>query len=595
MTTNPIRVRSSVIDGFLLPLIQASPGINMDTFLRPRSFLNLVCCHVWWLVVVLCFVLAILLSTNRLFAQSTAPTPAVETHEVQAGETLSMIADSYGITLDELMTENGLTDANEIFIGQVLALPDGAQLQPTPSPLPRHIVQAGETLSQIAEQYDVTLTRLMLFNGISDANAVRVGQELRVPPVLTEETDENSTETNATRPTVATNTETATPVAPATATKEQKPTATVSSTATDTATTDEAIPTQSDDNAAAVQSGAGEIDEASALDLAMIANQIASLNRSYTIRTGDTLGQIALRAGVDQEALRRLNRLDEKDVGRLIAGETLLLPATGDDLRVRQPEQEYVVQAGDSLGTIATHFDLTIADLLAANRITDPDSISIGQHLTIPRPSSSETILASRETKVGPERNGFYYYTVQPGDTLSELARAFNSTKLALLEYNGLPDEQTVYAGLEIRIPFGPPALPDRRPPVPASGTSFLVSLSRQQCWLFHGSSVSESWTCSTGYGEWITRVGTFAVQSKIENAQSSAYRLDMPYWLGIYNVGEFENGIHGLPVDWDTGEKIWEGLIGEPATFGCAMLDDRDAAFLFTTAYIGMPIHVIH
>jgi lipoprotein-anchoring transpeptidase ErfK/SrfK len=68
-----------------------------------------------------------------------------------------------------------------------------------------------------------------------------------------------------------------------------------------------------------------------------------------------------------------------------------------------------------------------------------------------------------------------------------------------------------------------------------------------------------------------------------------------MPYWLGIYNVGDYENGIHGLPVEWDTGKKIWERLIGEPATFGCAMLDDRDAAVLFEMAYIGMPVHVIH
>ncbi|MCB0061767.1 MAG: L,D-transpeptidase, partial [Caldilineaceae bacterium] len=155
--------------------------------------------------------------------------------------------------------------------------------------------------------------------------------------------------------------------------------------------------------------------------------------------------------------------------------------------------------------------------------------------------------------------------------------------------------QETVYTGVEIRVPYGPPTLPNQRPPVPASGSSFLVSLSRQQCWLFHGDRVAYEWTCSTGYGEWITRIGSFAVQSKIENAESSAYRLDMPYWLGIYNVGPFENGIHGLPVDWDTGEKIWEGLIGEPATFGCAMLNDHDAAILFTAAYIGMPIHIMN
>jgi hypothetical protein len=67
-----------------------------------------------------------------------------------------------------------------------------------------------------------------------------------------------------------------------------------------------------------------------------------------------------------------------------------------------------------------------------------------------------------------------------------------------------------------------------------------------------------------------------------------------MPYWLGIYDVGTFENGIHGLPLKWETGEKIWEGLVGQPATFGCAMLDDADAATLFDLAYLGMPVYIV-
>jgi lipoprotein-anchoring transpeptidase ErfK/SrfK len=76
--------------------------------------------------------------------------------------------------------------------------------------------------------------------------------------------------------------------------------------------------------------------------------------------------------------------------------------------------------------------------------------------------------------------------------------------------------------------------------------------------------------------------------------AQSRAYRLDMPYWLGIYDVGSYENGIHGLPIEWSTGEKLWDNLIGQPATFGCAMLMDEDAKTLFDLAYIGMPVHIV-
>jgi len=58
--------------------------------------------------------------------------------------------------------------------------------------------------------------------------------------------------------------------------------------------------------------------------------------------------------------------------------------------------------------------------------------------------------------------------------------------------------------------------------------------------------------------------------------------------------VGTYENGIHGLPIKWDTGQKIWEGLVGQPATFGCAMLNDVDAALLYDLAYLGMPVYIV-
>ena len=552
----------------------------------------------------LIFCLSATISVPRLLAQAEIADETGLIHVVEPGETLSEIAKAYGISLDELMVENGITDADAIYEGQELLLPESAQPQPTPLPLPIHVVQSGETLSEIAQQYTVSLTRLMLVNGIRDANAVYEGQELNIPRPADEEkvaaeqaietlvavadestadesTADESTADEATPTAVATLTPAATATAPATAT----PTiAAAENSAEPTATAGE--------EAEATETPAAE-DENEASEPVDAAARIASLNRSYQVQSGDTFARIALRQGVDAEALRRLNRLRSEDLTDLRIGQILLLPANGTDFQVRKPAKSYVIQGGDSLGSIANQFDLTTADLLTANGIADPDLIAVGQELTIPE--KSKTADATAGTNVGPQRSGFYYYTVQPGETISELAQAFNTSRLAILEYNGLPDEQTIYAGLEIRIPYGPPILPQRRPPVPASGTSFLVSLSRQKCWLFAGDRVAQAWNCSTGYGEWITRVGSFAVQSKIEMAESSAYQLDMPYWLGIYNVGKYENGIHGLPIEWSTGERIWESLVGEPATFGCAMLDDRDAVVLFETAYIGMPIHIIN
>ncbi|MEM7533238.1 MAG: LysM peptidoglycan-binding domain-containing protein [Chloroflexota bacterium] len=343
----------------------------------------------------------------------------------------------------------------------------------------------------------------------------------------------------------------------------------------------------------------------------------ASLNPTYIVQSGDTVGLIALRMGVDAEALRLLNRIAREDVAKLQIGDALLLPATPSELRLsaesRDPipeptatpdtRQTYEVKSGDSLSVIAEQYDVSQDALMKANGIRNANNIYIGQQLVIPEPVAEEETGEEAEdtanepiavAQIGPSASGFHYHTVQSGDTLSEIAEAYDSTTLAIFEFNNLPDQQTVYLGLDLRIPYGPPTLPQRTPPVPISGTSFMVSLSRQQCWVFHGKRVHQEWVCSTGYGEWITRIGTFAVKTKEEIAKSSAYRIDMPYWLGLYDVGEFENGIHGLPVSWDDGEKIWGGLIGQPATFGCAMLDDREAEILFDLSYLGMPIHIV-
>jgi LysM repeat protein len=551
------------------------------------------------------------------------PLIEIPTHTVAAGETLSQIARQYEISTARLMHLNGISDADAIYEGQVLRLPvtineptpeaeaDQAAEAVTATPASEkgvetetptasatanitptaqtttgtaipstHIVQAAETLSEIAQQYGLSLQALMDANGIQNPDAIYVGQELILPGAPT-----------------ATPTDTVTPAPTATdaATPTPEATDTSAPTATEEATATEATPTERAVEETPAETVTPDEDEDENEDedesLSGLA-RITSLNRSYTVRRNDTIGRIAQRLGVDAEALRRINGLESSY--DLIVGDEIIVPATAEDLRVLRPGQEYTVQPGDSLSVIAKEFGLALTDLMAANYIGNPDTIVVGQQLVIPEPPAEEAEQPQETPRVGPVRSGFYYYTVQPGDTPSELAQQFDTTILALLDYNDLPSGEMVYQGVPLRIPYGPPPLPVRLPPSPTSGSSFLVSLSRQECWLFWGKELHRRWRCSTGYGEFVTRTGNFAVQSKIENAKSNAYQLDMPYWLGIYNVGNYENGIHGLPVSWKTGKKIWTSLIGQPATFGCAMLGDEDAAELFEIAYIGMPVYIV-
>ena len=509
------------------------------------------------------------------------PTARPESHTVLAGETLSQIAERYDLDVTTLMAINRISNPHAIYRGQVLELTADEPTPEPPTPTPAsthtrqaatatptattkettHTVQAGETLSQIAEAHDVDMQTLMRLNGISNPNAIYRGQVLSL---TAEETDDQLAESEPTA--------TRTPTRRATSTPTEERAA-----GTPTATLNP-LPTVT----------------LSPVELNLVegppSDIIASLNATYTVRSGDTLERIALRMGVDLDALRRLNRLDMGSASWLSVGGILLLPATGSELRLMRDEEEYVVQPGDSLGVIAEAYDLSVTQLMQANFLANANAIYPGQSLTIPGKLATTT---KTDLRIGPVRRGYYYYTVQEGDTLSTLAERFGSTELAILDYNSLPNEETVYAGLELSIPFGPPPIEGDAPPAPASGTSFVVSVSRQQCWVLQGSQILYSWPCSTGYGEWRTRIGTFSVQSKIENARSRAYQLDMPYWLGIYNVGTYENGIHGLPVRWDNGKKIWEGMIGEPATYGCAMLADDNAAILYKMAYVGMPVHI--
>ena len=96
-----------------------------------------------------------------------APTPTPLIHIVKSGETLLVIAASYGADLDRLMEANDLDQelARRLRVGQELIVPDTAGVGgplPADNPPPRqivHSVQAGDTLISIAAQYDADWTR----------------------------------------------------------------------------------------------------------------------------------------------------------------------------------------------------------------------------------------------------------------------------------------------------------------------------------------------------------------------------------------------------------------------------------------------------
>ncbi|HEX7114530.1 MAG TPA: LysM peptidoglycan-binding domain-containing protein [Steroidobacter sp.] len=122
-------------------------------------------------------------------------------HRVRSGESLSVIAARYGLTVAQLAELNGLRSPYRIYAGQVLALPERpgtptpaavvASTEPPAKTTPatgvvdgvqRYVVRRGDTLSKIAARYGLSEEALMELNKIRNRNFIYEGQVLALAP-----------------------------------------------------------------------------------------------------------------------------------------------------------------------------------------------------------------------------------------------------------------------------------------------------------------------------------------------------------------------------------------------------------------------------
>jgi LysM repeat protein len=273
-------------------------------------------------------------------AAPAAPAPAapapVSTYTVVRGDSLSGIASRFGTTTRNLMTINGITNANLIRVGQVIKLSaDAAPAAPAPAapapaapapaaPAPTataapttYTVVARDTLSGIASRFGTTTRNLMTLNGITNPNRLRIGQVLTIVGA-------------------------AAPAAPAPATPAPAP-------------------------------------AAPAPD--------ASGTTSYTVVARDTLSGIASRFGTTTRNLMSLNAITNANsirIGQIItvAG-TPTAAAPAAPASTTAPATTYTVVARDTLSGIAARFGTTTRNLIALNGITNANMLKVGQVLKL--------------------------------------------------------------------------------------------------------------------------------------------------------------------------------------------------------------------
>lgn len=107
-------------------------------------------------------------------------------YKVKAGDNLKSISQKYNVTIEKIMEWNGLRTTN-IYIGQPLTIKTKAVVitqkpivKPTPQTKKYYTVKKGETFSKIAQKYNLSQAQLKKLNPGINVNTVHVGQQIRI-------------------------------------------------------------------------------------------------------------------------------------------------------------------------------------------------------------------------------------------------------------------------------------------------------------------------------------------------------------------------------------------------------------------------------
>ncbi len=95
-------------------------------------------------------------------------------YQIQPGETLTQIAQRLAVSLEQLVSSNEplLADLAELEPGQVLRLVKGGVL---------HRVKSGQTLTDIAQTYRVSVEEIIMANDLTERRYIYAGEELFIP------------------------------------------------------------------------------------------------------------------------------------------------------------------------------------------------------------------------------------------------------------------------------------------------------------------------------------------------------------------------------------------------------------------------------
>lgn len=359
--------------------------------------------------------------------------------------------------------------------------------------------------------------------------------------------------------------------------------------------------------------------------------------QKHTVQPGETLFRIALRYGVTVEAIVATNSLP--DASRIVTGQILIIPAAGnqfsqssasdlpDAVLASSSPLIHTVIPGQTLNVIAKQYGVTLADLMKANNLTNPDYLEVGQRLIIPGknapsvpveptavplppgvpvlPSATPTRppIGTPTPTVQPQiATEFRIHTVRPGENLAAIARLYGVNWQTIAALNNITDPNTLYSGIQLKIPPtntgpntvsippGPVGSQTTDPgtkiaePVTSTGKLVKVVLHEQRVYMYENGNLVHEVLVSTGLPATPTVIGEFKVYLKYQSQlmYGPGYYLPGVPWV-MYFYRDY--GLHGA---------YWHNNWGNPMSHGCVNMPIEEAKWLYMWAPIGTPVTVV-
>ncbi len=166
---------------------------------------------------------------------------------------------------------------------------------------------------------------------------------------------------------------------------------------------------------------------------AAVAVMVVAGSMAYEVKRGDTLSAIAAHYGVSVAALVEANDITNPDLIQI--GQSIVIPGQGG-----QADRIHIVAAGETVGALAVQYETRTSEIVSLNKLDNPDLIRIGQKLKIPGGGGGG----------GSDNPG--YHVVVAGDTLSSVAGRYGITIEQLAEANGITNTSILYVGTRLNL-----------------------------------------------------------------------------------------------------------------------------------------------